>query len=56
MFEGNINKVKLESLKYELGEYVRKSKDSVIIFSSRDERWLKKEFVGIEEDKTSRFL
>lgn len=56
VFEGNINKVKLESLKYELEEYVRKSKDSVIIFSSRDERWLKKEFVGIEEDKTSRFL
>lgn len=56
VFEGNINKAKLEALKTELGVYVRKDKDSVIIFSSRDERWLKKEFVGMEDDKTSRFL
>ena len=40
-----------------LDEYIRENKDSVILFKSRSQKWLEKEFLGkIEEDKTSNFL
>lgn len=56
VFEGNINLANIEMLKCELKQYIRKDMDSVILFTSRDEKWLSKEFIGVEDDKTSRFL
>jgi len=45
------------ALNKELEEYVRDDMDSVILFKSRNQRWLDKEFIGkVEEDKTSNFL
>ena len=48
--------IKKVSTKKELKQFIRKDVDSVILFSSRDERWLKKEFIGLNDDKTSRFI
>ncbi len=56
VFEGEINKSNLEKLRLELKGYIRKDKDSVILFRSRQERWLKKEFWGVEDDVTSNFF
>ena len=56
VFEGNISTPKITALKNELKQFIRKDVDSVILFSSRDERWLKKEFIGLNDDKTSRFI
>ncbi len=56
VFEGNINLANIEMLKCDLKQYIRKDMDSVILFTSRDEKWLSKEFIGVEDDKTSRFL
>lgn len=56
VFEGEISKPNVFALKKELGQYVRKDKDSVILFHTREERWLSKEFLGVEDDKTSNFL
>lgn len=56
VFEGDISKPNSLALKKELAKYVRKDKDSVIMFHTREERWLNKEFLGIEDDKTSNFL
>jgi CRISPR-associated protein Cas2 len=56
VFEGEITEGNLIQLKMELSKHVRKNEDSVIVFQSRDSRWLKKMFWGIEEDKTSRFI
>lgn len=55
-FEGELSKVQLQKLNYELDKFVRKNKDSVIVFKSREERWLQKEFWGVVEDKTSNFF
>lgn len=44
------------ALRMELQKWIRKDKDSLIVFSSRDQKWLQKEFWGKEEDRTSRFL
>ena len=56
VFEGDISKSNSLALKKELAKYVRRDKDSVIMFHTREERWLNKEFLGIEDDKTSNFL
>ena len=43
-------------LKVELSKHIRKDIDSIIIFKSRNEKWLEKEFWGLEDDKMSNFL
>ncbi|MDE7339136.1 MAG: CRISPR-associated endonuclease Cas2 [Lachnospiraceae bacterium] len=56
VFEGEISKVQLTKLQQELKPYIDKQEDSVIIFESRQEKWLNKVFWGKEDDKTSFFL
>lgn len=56
VFEGEISRSKSFALKRELAQYIRKDKDSVIMFHTREERWLSKEFLGVEDDKTSNFI
>jgi len=56
VFEGDLTKVQIASLQIELKKYIRKDKDSVILFKSRDAKWLEREMCGIQEDLTSRFL
>lgn len=57
VFEGELLESQAIKLKAELDKYIREDKDSVILFKSRNQRWLDKEFLGmIENDKTSNFL
>lgn len=57
VFEGNLTQLNYLKLQKELQKYIRKDKDSVIVFQSRNEKWLEKEFWGVdEEDATSRFF
>lgn len=57
VFEGELLESQMLKLKAELNKYVRENKDSVIVFKSRHQRWLDKEFLGmIEDDKTDNFL
>ena len=56
VFEGELSKGQLAQLQKELKEYIDKELDSVIIFKSRQEKWLDKEFWGKEDDCTSFFL
>lgn len=56
VFEGEITNVQLEKLSIELKKYIRDDVDSLIVFKSRNERWLEKEFWGIKVDKTSNFI
>ena len=55
-FEGELTKVQLKKLYYELKEWIRDDRDSVLVFKSRNERWLEKEFWGAEDDSTSVFI
>ncbi|HHU16688.1 MAG: CRISPR-associated endonuclease Cas2 [Anaerovoracaceae bacterium] len=56
VFEGDITPALLQQLKLELNNHIRKDKDSVIIFKSREERWMQKEFWGKKDEKTSNFF
>ena len=56
VFEGEISKVQLMKLQKELKPYINEELDSVLVFKSRQEKWLCKEFWGKEEDKTGFML
>ncbi|WP_378955881.1 CRISPR-associated endonuclease Cas2 [Pelosinus sp. sgz500959] len=51
VFEGELSESQIMKLNIELKKYIRNDKDSIIIFKSRHERWLDKEFWGKREDK-----
>ncbi|MCO6497959.1 MAG: CRISPR-associated endonuclease Cas2 [Chitinophagaceae bacterium] len=51
VFEGEITEVKLKELKLRAREIMKKEEDSIIIFKSRNERWLEKEIVGLEKSR-----
>lgn len=56
VFEGELSNAQLERFKQELKGYINKELDSVILFKSRQEKCLDKEFWGKEDDCTSFFL
>lgn len=56
VFEGEISEVKLLELKSRAAGIMEKEEDSLIIFSSRQERWLEKEIIGKERAATDIFL
>lgn len=56
VFEGEISKVQLAKMQQELKPFIDKDLDSVVIFKSRQEKWLDKEFWGKVEDNTGFLL
>ena len=57
VFEGELLESQMLKLKVELNRFIREDKDSVIVFKSRSQKWLDKEFLGmIEDDQTDNFL
>lgn len=56
VFEGEISEIKLLELKSRAAGIMEKEEDSLIIFSSRQERWLEKEIIGKERSATDIFL
>ena len=56
VFEGELTQLQYAKLQSELSKFIRKEQDSVLIFKSRHERWLEKEFWGLKDEKTSSFF
>jgi CRISPR-associated protein Cas2 len=56
VFEGEITSVKLKELVHEAGLIMKEEKDSLIIFKSREEKWLEKTVVGKEKNKLDNVL
>jgi len=55
VFEGQISEVQLKQLALE-AKRVMEDEDSLIVFKSRDEKWLQKEIIGNEKASISNFL
>lgn len=55
VFEGELTEVQVKELVAEAGG-IMKDQDSLIIFRSRDERWLEKEVHGVEKNKPENIL
>lgn len=56
VFEGELTELKLKELKHEAGKIMVADEDSLIIFRSREQRWLDKEIIGHERMSTDNFL
>jgi len=56
VFEGEISEVKLQELLAAAKLFMDKENDSIIIFKSRQEKWLEKQVVGKEKNDLDTFL
>jgi len=56
VFEGEITEVQLNELKWNARKIIDEENDSIIIFKSRQEKWLDKEIVGQERQSTNTIL
>ncbi len=56
VFEGEITEVKLKELEKGARKIMNENEDSLIIFKSRNERWLDKQVIGVERMSTDNFL
>ena len=56
VFEGEISEVRLKEMLSKAKLVIDEETDSIIIFSSRDEKWLDKQIVGKELSKLDNIL
>ena len=56
VFEGELTDVKLQELLHEAKAIMQVEKDSIIVFKSRQEKWLEKMVVGKEKNELDNIL
>ncbi len=56
VFEGELTEVKLKELLAEAKKKMDAEKDSLIIFKSRESKWLEKEVIGKEKNDLNNIL
>ncbi|MDD2962452.1 MAG: CRISPR-associated endonuclease Cas2 [Bacteroidales bacterium] len=56
VFEGSITEVKLQELIVKAKGVMDTTTDSLIVFKSREEKWLEKEIVGVDRNRLDVFL
>jgi CRISPR-associated protein Cas2 len=56
VFEGELSEVKLKELLHKAKSIMDVDKDSIIIFSSRQEKWLAKQVLGKEKNELDNIL
>lgn len=56
VFEGELTEAQMTELKSQLEKITDQDTDSILIYTARDSRWLKKESLGRERASTSNFV
>ena len=56
VFEGELTPLQLKTYIQEAKAIMEPDKDSLIIFSSRDQKWLDKQVIGLEKNNLDNFL
>jgi CRISPR-associated protein Cas2 len=56
VFEGELTEVKLKEIIIEAKEIMKIESDSLIIFSSRQDKWLEKQVIGKEKNEIDNML
>ncbi len=56
VFEGELTDVKLKELLNEAKDIMDEAKDSIIVFKSRQEKWLDKMVIGVEKNNLDNFI
>jgi len=56
VFEGELTEVKLKELLAKAKAIMHPEGDSIIVFKSRDEKWLEKQVIGVEKNNLDNIL
>lgn len=56
VFEGELTEAQIEKVKSDLDKIVNIETDSVLIYIARDEKWLRREYLGKEGTSTDNLL
>ncbi len=56
VLEGELTEVQLKTLLHEARGIMNPKEDSIILFKSRDQKWMEKEIVGLEKGSIDTFL
>jgi CRISPR-associated protein Cas2 len=56
VFEGELTEVQLKELLHRADEIMDRSKDSIIVFKTRQEKWLDKQVIGREKNDLDNLL
>jgi len=56
VFEGEVTEVKLKALLFKAKAVMNPETDSIIVFKSRDEKWLEKQVIGAEKNSLDNIL
>lgn len=56
VFEGEITDSKLKELLHRAKKIMDRQEDSIIVFKSREQKWLEKDIIGQEKNKLDTFL
>ncbi len=56
VFEGEISEVRLKELLLEADQFIDKTHDSIIVFKSREQKWLDKQIIGQEKNDLNNFI
>lgn len=56
VFEGELTEVKLKELLHKAKLIMNLEHDSIIVFSSRQEKWMKKQVIGQEKNELDNIL
>jgi CRISPR-associated protein Cas2 len=56
VFEGELTDARIEAMKADLDKIIVAEADSVLLYIARDEKWLKREFIGKQGKTTDNFV
>jgi len=56
VFEGELSEVQLKELLHRARQMMQEEEDSIIVFKSRQEKWLEKQIVGVEKNDLDNFI
>ena len=56
VFEGELTDAQIEKVKADLNQIIKNETDSILIYIARDEKWLKREYLGKEKTTTDNLL
>lgn len=56
VFEGELTDAQIEKVKSDLNVIIKVETDSVLLYIARDEKWLKREYLGKEKTTTGNLL
>ncbi|MEP7036900.1 MAG: CRISPR-associated endonuclease Cas2 [Acidobacteriota bacterium] len=56
VFEGELTEAQIEKVKNSLSSIIENEHDSILLYTARDEKWLKRESLGADKTTTANLI